>query len=106
MVTLLFVLLITCIKEGVEDVHRAKSDKFENTKEVTVVTFSPEGGVQETKMESQFVSPGDIIKLSGHTSAPVDMILVLTSLHTDGNKCYIETGDLGFYYYKKYIFQT
>ena len=84
-------LLVTSIKEGVEDVKRAKSDSFENTKEVTVLTFSPEG-VQETKMDSQFVSAGDIIKLSGHTSAPVDMILILTSLHADGNKCYIETG--------------
>ena len=90
-----------------EDVRRAKSDKFENTKEVTVVTFSPEGGIQETKMESQFISPGDIIKLSGHTSAPVDMILILTSLHSDGNKCYIETGDLGFLLLLNiYIFQT
>ena len=93
-VTLVFVLLVTSIKEGIEDIQRAKSDKFENNRIVTVVTFSPDGLVEETEIQSQFVAPGDIIKLTGHTSAPVDLLLIFTSLHGDGNKCYVETANI------------
>lgn len=93
-VTLLFVLLVTSIKEGMEDVQRAKSDRFENNKEVTVVTFSENGSIKETIVQSQFISPGDIIKLSGHMAAPVDLIIILTSMYSDGNKCYIETANI------------
>lgn len=92
-VTLLFVLLVTSVKEGLEDVQRAKSDNYENTKEVTIVTFLEDGTVKETITQSQYVSPGDIIKLTGHCAVPVDLLLILTSMHSDGNKCYIETGN-------------
>jgi len=93
-VTLLFVLLVTSIKEGMEDLQRAKSDRFENNKEVTVISFSDDGSIKETVVQSQFISPGDIIKLSGHMAAPVDLIIILTSMHSDGNKCYIETANI------------
>eukprot|EP01038_Epipyxis_sp_PR26KG_P008011 gene8011-10857_t len=88
------VLLITCIKEGVEDLARAKSDKNENNKEITIITFGPNNEVIETVKKSQNIKPGDIIKLSGKMAAPTDMLLILTSLHMDGNKCYIETANI------------
>lgn len=37
--TLTVILLITSCKEGYEDLLRRRSDKYENNKEVTVVTF-------------------------------------------------------------------
>jgi len=86
-----------------EDVQRAKSDRFENNKEVTVISFSEDGSVKETVVQSQFISPGDIIKLSGHMAAPVDLIIILTSMHSDGNKCYIETGLLIIIYFPELI---
>jgi phospholipid-translocating P-type ATPase (flippase) len=93
-VTLVFVLLVTSIKEGVEDLKRAHSDDFENNRDVIVVTFGPNGEEIQTVKKSKHVNPGDIIKLVGHCAIPVDMLLVLTSLSNDGNKCYIETANL------------
>ena len=34
------------------------------------------------------------MKLDGHCVVPVDMILILTSLHEDGNQCYVETANI------------
>jgi hypothetical protein len=42
-ITLLIVLLVTSIKEAVEDVERAKSDRDENLSQATVVTFDRDG---------------------------------------------------------------
>jgi len=92
--TFAFVLLITCIKEGIEDLQRAKSDTFENTREVTIVTFNHDGTHTETVKKSQEIAPGDIIKLNGHCAVPADMILLLTSMHNDGTKCFIETANI------------
>lgn len=93
-VTLLFVLLITSIKEGIEDLARARSDKFENLKDVTVITFSSEGEIIETVKKSKDINPGDIVKLTGQVAVPVDLLLIMTSLYYDGNKCYIETANI------------
>ncbi len=93
--TLTFVLLVTSFKEGSEDLQRARSDQYENNKDVTVITFdSTTGTIKETITKSMDVNPGDIIKLSGQVAVPVDMLLIMTSLHTDGNKCYIETANI------------
>ena len=89
------VLSITSIKEGVEDFARSESDKYENTKDVIVCTFSEDGILTETVIESKDVAPGDIIRLNGPISGvPCDLLLILTSYHDDGNKCYIETANL------------
>lgn len=93
-VTLVFVLLVTSLKEGVEDLGRARSDDYENNRKVTVITFGPNGEEVAAVKKSKHVNPGDIIKLTGQTAVPVDMVLMLTSLHNDGNKCYIETANL------------
>lgn len=92
--TLLFVLLVTSFKEGSEDLQRARSDAYENNKDVVVVTFSDDGKIHETVKKSMDVNPGDIIKLTGQHAVPVDLLLILTSMHADGNKCYIETANI------------
>ena len=92
--TLLFVLLVTSLKEGAEDLQRARSDAFENNRHVHIITFAEDGTEIETIKSSQEVKPGDIIKLKGQTQVPVDMLLVLTSMYEDGNKCYIETANI------------
>lgn len=92
--TLLFVLLVTSLKEGSEDLQRYRSDQFENTREVTVVNFRPDGSMIETVKKSQDLNPGDIIKLVGHKVVPADFILIYTSIYDDGNKCYIETANI------------
>ncbi len=91
--TLVFVLMVTSLKEGSEDLQRARSDAFENNREVIVVTFNG-SEIVETKKKSKDVKPGDIVKMVGLTPVPVDLLLILTSMHNDGNKCYIETANI------------
>ena len=53
--TLCIVMMVTSIKEGMEDLDRAKSDRAENIRQVTVVTFTEDGTVVETIKETQEV---------------------------------------------------
>ena len=92
-VTFIIVLGVTCVKEGLEDVQRYKSDKYENEKIVKVVTFE-NGKAVEKEIQTQFVKGGDIIKLEGKMAVPADMVLILTSNWDDGNQCYIETANI------------
>jgi phospholipid-transporting ATPase len=92
--TLVFVLLVTSIKEGMEDRQRSISDKFENTRLITVVSFDSNGELIETIKETQLIKSGDIVKLIGLMPVPVDMVLILTSLYDDGNQCYVETSNI------------
>ena len=96
--TLIVILLITSCKEGYEDLLRRKSDKFENNREVTVVTFErDEAGkvvTKETVKRSKRLRTGEIVKLSGTMPAPADLLIILTSMHNDGNKCYVETANI------------
>jgi magnesium-transporting ATPase (P-type) len=34
------------------------------------------------------------VKLTGHSHVPADMLLIMTSLHQDGNQCYVETANI------------
>jgi len=96
--TLAVILLITSCKEGYEDLLRQKSDKYENNREVTVLTFEEDGSgmfvVKEEIKTSKHLHPGEIVKLSGKMPAPADLLIILTSLHDDGNKCYVETANI------------
>jgi magnesium-transporting ATPase (P-type) len=92
--TLVVVLLVTSVKEGLEDYARARSDREENTRLVTVVQFAADGSVSESQKESRLVQAGDVVKLIGLMPVPVDMVLMLTSMYEDGNQCYIETSNI------------
>lgn len=92
--TLLVVLLITSFKELGEDLQRGKSDNFENSRAVKVVTFDEGGNIVIEEKQSKYVCPGDIVKLEGTMPSPVDLLLIMTSIHADGNKCYIETANI------------
>eukprot|EP01032_Pedospumella_encystans_P015770 gene15770-18021_t len=95
---LIVILLITSCKEGYEDLLRRKSDKIENNRDVTVVTFEEDGSgmfvVREEVKTSKHLHPGEIVKLSGKMPAPADLLVILTSLHDDGNKFYVETANI------------
>jgi phospholipid-transporting ATPase len=92
--TLIFVLLVTSVKEGYEDVKRARSDELENTRRITVCSFDENGKLVETETETQYIKSGDIIKLRGHCQVPADLVLIMTSFFDDGNKCYVETANI------------
>lgn len=94
-VTFIFVLSVTCLKEGSEDFQRFQDDKFANEKKVIVVTFDADGKAIETEKQTQEIQGGDIVKLVGPTmQVPVDMLLCMSSNFADGNQCYIETANI------------
>jgi phospholipid-transporting ATPase len=91
--TLLFVMGVTSIREGLEDLERAKFDKEENERDAIVCTFAGDKFI-ETVVRTKDIRMGDIIKLDGHCQVPCDMALLLTSNYKDGNTCYIETANI------------
>jgi phospholipid-transporting ATPase len=93
-VTFVFVLGVTCAKEGAEDYQRGKSDKHENEKPVTIVTFDSTGKAQETSKHCSEIKGGDIIKLTGKVAVPCDMLLCCTSNWDDSNQAYVETANI------------
>lgn len=84
---------MTSIKEGYEDLQRARSDNIENTREVDIVTFEGNREIKTRKLTHE-VKAGDIIKMTGRTIVPADMVLILTSNYADGNQCYTETANI------------
>jgi len=91
--TLVFVLMVTSVKEGYEDLQRYRSDKVENTRKVTIVRFEGDEIIEEV-IESQYIKAGDIIKLNGKTAVSADLLLLMTSNYAEGNQCYIETANI------------
>lgn len=90
-----------------------RSDKEDNFKHETVVIFDSQGNkefvskhrkdVRQNVYKLLFtilyvyrpqIQAGDIIYLHGHRSVPADMLLLHTSLHRDGNQCYVETANI------------
>ena len=88
---MVFVLLVTSIKEGYEDLQRYKYDSIENSRKVTIITFDDRGCPVETIKYTKEIKIGDIVKLSGRSVIPVDMVLMYTSNFADNNQCYVET---------------
>lgn len=65
--TLVFVLLVTSIKEGYEDVQRAKSDSEDNNKKETVIVFDSNGlkrEVPKKRKDVSDVSSGGMLRLT------------------------------------------
>lgn len=71
-VTLIFVLLVTSVKEGLEDIQRAKyvcncvymvessrADRDENIRKATIVVFNGDGSTSEKEVETQEVCHAD-----------------------------------------------
>ncbi|XP_017156698.1 probable phospholipid-transporting ATPase IF [Drosophila miranda] len=87
LIPLLFVMVITALKEGLEDLSRSRSDKIVNTARVTVIRNG-----QEQCIDSQFIVPGDLVVVTSNGDIPCDLVL-LQSSRTD-NKCFITTANL------------
>lgn len=87
--TLLVVLLVSAVKEVMEDIKRANADKeLNNTK---VLVLDPDTATFNlTKWVA--VQAGDIVRVNNEESFPADL-LVLSSSEPEG-LCYIETANL------------
>lgn len=87
--TLLVVLIVSGVKESVEDMKRANADKELNFSSCEVLDDR-----ESTFLKKRWVdiSVGDIIKVKSEEAIPADM-LVLSSSEPEG-LCYIETANL------------
>lgn len=90
----MFVLMVTSVKEGYEDLQRAWSDRDENNRKVIIVKFNDDGSVSELEVETHCIKAGDIVKLQGTQPVPADLLLIMTSTFADGNQCYVETANI------------
>ena len=84
---LVIVLLVSAIKELVEDYKRKSSDKGLNNSKARVIRGS---SFEETKWIN--VSVGDIVRVESEEAFPADLVL-LASSEPEG-LCYIETSNL------------
>ncbi|CDH10646.1 probable phospholipid-transporting ATPase DRS2 [Zygosaccharomyces bailii ISA1307] len=87
--TLMVVLVVSAIKECVEDIKRVHSDNELNNA-VTEIYSDLEGGFIEKRWID--VRVGDIVKVKSEEAIPADMI-ILSSSEPEG-LCYIETANL------------
>lgn len=84
---LVFVVAVTAIKQGYEDLLRHKADNEVNNREAYVVR---DGKVAQCK--SMDIKVGDIVKVKLNHSFPCD--LVMLSSHEPEGKCYVTTANL------------
>ncbi|KAG7193218.1 aminophospholipid translocase [Scheffersomyces spartinae] len=87
--TLMVVLLVSAIKESMEDLKRSNADKELNTTRVQVL--DPVSGDFHTRKWIN-VKVGDVVKVHNEEPFPADLIL-LSSSEPEG-LCYIETANL------------
>ncbi|KAK9372489.1 uncharacterized protein V1513DRAFT_420030 [Lipomyces chichibuensis] len=86
-ITLGIVLLVSAVKELIEDFKRRNADKDLNNAPILVLN----NGIFETRKWVN-VSVGDIVRVESEESIPADMVL-LASSEPEG-LCYIETANL------------
>lgn len=87
--TLLIVLIVSAVKESVEDIKRANSDKELNYSKSEVYSQESQSFITRKWVD---LSVGDIIKVKSEEAIPADLI-VISSSEPEG-LCYIETANL------------
>lgn len=85
--TFVFVLIVTMIKEAVEDYHRYKQDKQSNNR----LVYKLETGVWN-KVLCWTLKPGDIIKVEKEEEFSADTLIIQST--NDTGYCYIDTKNL------------
>ena len=91
---LIFVLVVTFLKEGYDDYLRFKQDKLiNNQKYIKIVkNINEKGTIIEKLVKSKNIKIGDIIKVKLNERVPADMIILYTS--NDSDQIFIRTDQL------------
>lgn len=84
---LIFVLLVSAVKEAWEDWKRAKSDSELNHRKVLALRNG-----DFVEIEWRHVVVGDILKITNNSFIPADLVVLSSSL--DAGICYIQTANL------------
>ncbi|CAF1416732.1 unnamed protein product [Rotaria sp. Silwood1] len=87
LLSLIFVLAITAIKDGVDDFARYRSDRQVNNRHCNILINK-----ELLRKYWREIKVGDIIRINNNDFTPADMILISTS--EPNGLCLIETADL------------
>ncbi|XP_058978174.1 phospholipid-transporting ATPase IF [Musca domestica] len=87
LIPLLFVMIVTGIKEALEDYQRYKNDNLVNYSKVTILRDG-----QEVEIESRYVCPGDLVVVRSDCDVPCDVVLLHSS--DKNGKCFVTTANL------------
>lgn len=91
---LTLMLILTALKEAMEDYARHTEDHKVNTQLATVLKRKDEA-TAEAKIEWRDVRPGMILKVKEDEAFPADMILLRARMQgATSGKCYVETAEL------------
>ena len=83
----MFVIVVTMVKQGYEDILRHKSDRHINRLPVRIYK---EGEFKEHVWSD--IRCGDIVEVTANQPFPCDLLLLYSQ--TDDNKCFITTANL------------
>jgi len=89
-IPLIFVLLVTMVKEGIEDIGRHRADHEVNNREVQILT---DGGSGSTTTKRWIdVDVGDFLVIHDREEIAADVVILATSDPAD--VCYVETSNI------------
>ena len=88
LIPLSFIVLITAIKDIIEDLKRYNSDKEENRNKTEILAKD-----KPKRVLWENIFPGDILIIKNGEKIPADCLLVFSS-KTELNRCYVETKSL------------
>ncbi|KAL4146206.1 hypothetical protein PRNP1_012076 [Phytophthora ramorum] len=85
---LLFVLLVTMVKQGSEDFKRHDADEKQNRRSCRIINT----GGQTEMMSWQDLQVGQLVCVENHEELPADVVILATS--EEEGRCFIETSNL------------
>ena len=89
-VPLLIVIIMSLIKELLDEIKRYNQDKITNNEEYTKITFENKK-IKKPSIKSKDIKIGDIIEIKQNQRAPCDLIILNNS---ESNNLYIRTDQL------------
>lgn len=89
---LLFLMVVSMIKDYFEDRRRRKSDHVENTRSAIVIGGAKNGALVEQVVPWHALKTGQLVKVQKNEFFPADMVLLASSAAK--NMCFIETKGL------------
>ena len=87
---LTFILMVTAIKDLLEDLSRRRADRQENERSVEIFDYK----IQQKFLSKKWsqVCVGDIVRINNREMLPADLIMVASS--TEGGLVYVSTANL------------
>ncbi|XP_043867375.1 phospholipid-transporting ATPase IH isoform X2 [Drosophila mojavensis] len=80
-------MIVTALKEGIEDYSRSKNDRSVNSAKVTVIRNG-----KEQCIDSEYVQQGDLVVVTSTSYVPCDLVLLYSS--SARNICFVNTANL------------